>query len=198
MTAHTFHPNEGGVIVSRGDIGVRARDNRMLGYELNIVAVDVADAVRLAGGWMCDRVRAGWKVNVYVSDGSNARPLQILGVRPCSGEDGLESLVTSGQAALAVAAEVEAADEVLRRDVAKILQRGATEVTLSGDYRPAELGRHVDRVRHRLSSAARAFKAQAQIAAGLSCYTSGIIEEFHSCGLWYPPEDPNASLMRSR
>jgi hypothetical protein len=121
MTARTFHLDEGAVIVARGGIGVRACDNRMLGYELNVVAVDVADAVRCAGGWMCDRVRAGWKVNVYVPDDSNAQPLQILGVRTLSVEDGLESAVTSGPAALAVAAEVVAANEVLRRDVARTL-----------------------------------------------------------------------------
>jgi hypothetical protein len=191
MTALIFHLDERGVIVARGGIGVRACDNTMLDYELNVVAVDVADAVRYAGGWMCDRVRAGWKVNVYVPDDSNARPLQILGVRTLSVEDGLESLVTSGPAALAVAAEVVAANEVLRRYVTKILERNATEVTLWGDYRAAELDRHVDRVRHRLSTAAQAFKAEAQIAAGLSCNTPGITEEFHSCGLRYPPDGPD-------
>lgn len=188
MTVHTFHLVEGG---ARGGVGVRACDNRMRGYELNVVAIDVADAVRSAGGWMCDRVRAGWKVNVYVLDDSNARPLQILGVRTRSVEDGLESRMTSGLAALAVAAEVIAENKVLRRDVARALDRDATEVTLWGDYRPAELCRRVARVRHRLSPAARAFKAEAQAAAGLSCNTARLSEEFHSCGLRYPPDGPD-------
>ncbi len=45
------------------------------------------------------------------------------------------------------------------------LEQGATEVTVWGERLPAELDESVDSVQHRLSAAARAFKAQALAAA---------------------------------
>ncbi len=45
------------------------------------------DAVRSAGGWLCDRVRAGWNVTVTVPDGADVRPLTILGVATRSAGD---------------------------------------------------------------------------------------------------------------
>ena len=49
-------------------------------YRLDVVAANAADAVRFAGGWMYDRVMAGWDVTVLVADRSDDRPLHILGV----------------------------------------------------------------------------------------------------------------------
>ena len=49
-------------------------------YRLDVVAANAADAVRFAGGWMYDRVMAGWDVTVLLADRSDERPLQILGV----------------------------------------------------------------------------------------------------------------------
>jgi hypothetical protein len=45
------------------------------------------------------------------------------------------------------------------------LDQGATEVTVWGERLPAELDDSVDSVQHRLTAAARAFKAQALAAA---------------------------------
>ncbi len=62
-------------------IGVRTPSTNLLTYELAVIGLDVAEVVRAAGGWICDRVRAGWRVSVLVPTGSDTRPLQILGVK---------------------------------------------------------------------------------------------------------------------
>src|SRR3984885_16045374 len=49
-------------------------------YRLDVVGVSPADVVRSAGGWLYDRVRAGWQVAVLLPPHSDTRPLQILGV----------------------------------------------------------------------------------------------------------------------
>ena len=50
-------------------------------YRLDVVAADVADVVKFAGGWLFDRAMAGWDVTVLVADHPDERPLQILGVQ---------------------------------------------------------------------------------------------------------------------
>ena len=44
-------------------------------YRLDVVAANAADAVRFAGGWMYDRVMAGWDVTVLLADRTDERPL---------------------------------------------------------------------------------------------------------------------------
>ena len=58
-------------------------------YRLDVVAADVADVVRCAGGWMYDRVMAGWDVTVLLADGADKRPLHILGVETADLESAL-------------------------------------------------------------------------------------------------------------
>ena len=70
--------------------------------------------------------------------------------------------------ALAVSAELLRADQRVRDEVVHVLKRGLTEVTVWGSQWPAELGRQADAVHHRVSSAARAFKSHALVAAEVS------------------------------
>lgn len=51
-----------------------------LKYRLDVVANSVVDVVRSAGGWLYDRVAAGWEVTVLLPQHGDTRPLQILGV----------------------------------------------------------------------------------------------------------------------
>jgi hypothetical protein len=60
------------------------------------------------------------------------------------------------------------------------LDHGTTEVTLWGENWPAELNRTVDCVEHRLSAAARAFKAQALAALPRPTGSVGSAETFRS------------------
>ena len=66
-------------------------------YRLDVVAPSVLDAVRYAGGWIYDRVMAGWDVTVLVGGGDDdMRPLQILGAQTLN----LDSLWCKGAAPL--------------------------------------------------------------------------------------------------
>ena len=66
---------------------------------------------------------------------------------------------------VAVAADLFASDERVRRGVLGALEQGMTEVTLWGDTCPPSSTTVSGPSEHRLSAAARAFKAQALTAA---------------------------------
>jgi hypothetical protein len=157
-------------------------------YRLDVVAADVADAVRFAGGWMYDRVMAGWDVTVLLADGQDARPLQILGVETTDLESALALWADRPHPqTVAVAAELFASDDRVRRGVLGALEQGLTEVTLWGDTCPAELDDSVDPVAHHLSAAARAFKTQALAAAEAADAGSVIGTETFCCGVMATP-----------
>jgi hypothetical protein len=134
-------------------------------YRLDVVARDVPEVVRFAGGWLVDRVMAGWDVTVLISAAQDTRPLEILGVDTQNLESALEMWSDRPHPqTVAVAADLFASDERVRRGVLNALDHGLTEVTLWGERCPEELDDSVGSVRHQLSAAARAFKAQALAA----------------------------------
>jgi len=152
-------------------------------YRLDVVAPTVLDAVKFAGGWVYDRVMAGWDVTVLISGDDDARPLEILGAEVRDLESVREAWEERPHPqTVAVAADLFAVDARVREHVLKALDQGATEVTLWGERLPAELDESVDSVQHRLSAAARAFKAQALAAANVSAGDIGLSETFR-CGM---------------
>jgi hypothetical protein len=145
----------------------------ILRYQLNVIASTTDDVLQSAGGWLCDRARAGWDVNVLVADGGDPRPLAILGAAALHLDEGYEgflSMVTSASRvrALAVSADLLAADARVREEILRALKRGLTEVIVWGRQWPAALGGQADPVHHRISPAARAFKSHALVAADAS------------------------------
>ena len=156
------------------DIGpidrLTAGAGRILRYQLNVVASTTEDVVQSAGGWLCDRARAGWDVNVLIADGGDPRPLSILGATALDLDEGFVSMVRSASRveALAVSADLLATDTRVREEILRVLKRGLTEVTVWGKQWPAELGGQADPVQHRVSPAARAFKSYALVAADIS------------------------------
>jgi hypothetical protein len=150
--------------------GLTAGAGRILRYQLNVVASTTEDVVQSAGGWLCDRARAGWDVNVLVADGGDPRPLAILGATALDLDEGFVSTVRSASRveALAVSADLLAADARVREEILRALKRGLTEVIVWGRQWPAELGGQADPVPHRVSPAARAFKSHALVAADVS------------------------------
>ena len=153
-------------------------------YRLDVVAPTVLDAVKFAGGWVYDRVMAGWDVTVLIAADEDVRPLEILRAEVRDLESVLESWEDRPHPqTIAVAADLFERDDRLRQGVLSALEQGATEVTLWGERLPAELDNSVDSVRHQLSAAARAFKAQALAAANDSAAADvGDIETFR-CGM---------------
>ena len=140
---------------------------RILRYQLDVIAASTEDVLQSAGGWLCDRARAGWDVNVLVAGGADPRPLAILGATALDLDEGVLAMMRSASrvGALAVSADLLAADVRVREEILRLLKRGLTEVTVWGSQWPAELGRQADSVQHRVTSAARAFKSHALVAA---------------------------------
>jgi len=138
---------------------------RLARYQLDVVGAHVADVVDSAGGWLFDRVMAGWDVRVAVADAGDLAALHILGVQPVA----LSSVISSTNppTALAVAGAVCRADDRVRDALAASVRSARTEVLAWGELWPPSGGRHGAEVRHELSTAARVFKAQAAFAAGL-------------------------------
>jgi len=194
VKASPIRPDERRLMAERRGVGVRASETALLSYDLTVVATETSDVVAGAGGWLYDRVRAGWKVNVVVPVSCDVRPLEILGVQARhAGRDAGD--LPAEPAALAVPARLFAADQGLRRHVTEALRRGTAEVTMWGPCATADLGYRVDRVQYRLSTAARAFKAHALAAAGITTAVANV-EQFHSCALWYPSDGPDLTAVR--
>lgn len=145
-------------------------------YQLDVVALSATDIVPCAGGWLLDRVMAGWDVTAFVVERDDARALRILGVEALE----LDLLLSGPQRhpnALAASAKLFMAEEKVKLGVREALECCLTEVMLWGEHSPSELGGLIS-VHHQLSSAARAFKAQALIACGISTQVVDATETF--------------------
>jgi hypothetical protein len=141
---------------------------RTFKYRLDVVASNPADVVCSVGGWLYDRVRAGWEVSVLLPQQCDTRPLQILGMQAAELDSQIPPASTGCAArGLAVSAEMFASDTRIRQEVLTALDRWLTEVTLWHDGWPLAVGHRTITVQHVLSDAARAFKRHALTAAGV-------------------------------
>jgi hypothetical protein len=155
-------------------------------YRLFVAISDVGELVASAGGWICDRIQAGWDVSVAVTEPHNLRPLQILGITNVVTDQEFESLSDRGEvAAIAFAAEAFDRDELLRLRVLKALDQGPTEINIWGTTLPFGLEGRVHRLQHRLSIASRAFKAHAVAAASIPGANIGATEDLYCSVRWY-------------
>jgi hypothetical protein len=167
----------------------RQRTPRLARYQLDVVGAHVADVVDSAGGWLFDRVMAGWDVRVAVAEPGDLAALQILGVQAV----GLAAVFGgSGTAptALAVAGSVCSANDRVRDALAASVRSARTEVTVWGDVWVPGVGRPGNEVRHELSAAARVFKAQAAFVAELDPAVAAF-EVFRSYGQSIPTDYPD-------
>lgn len=142
--------------------------DRINHHQLTVLAASIADVVGLAGGWLFDQARAGWDVDVWVLERPDPRPLTILGVGHLDGECDTVLRDVARTGALAVSAELLRSDAGVCDQVLESARRGVAEVTVWGSEWPVELGGPTDAGEHRLSVAARAFKASALAAAKVS------------------------------
>jgi hypothetical protein len=143
-------------------------DGECLRYRVDVVAASAADVVHSAGGWLYDRVMAGWEVTALLPHGCDSRSLRILGVR-ASDADPRFALARSTSQSLAVSADAFTADARVRAKVLESLDDPLTEVALWGDGWPLGVNRAMTRAQHVLSAAARRFKGCALAAAGIPC-----------------------------
>nr|BFE38640.1 hypothetical protein GCM10010200_108910 [Actinomadura rugatobispora] len=141
----------------------------------------MVDAVRFAGGWLFDRVMAGEEVLVLTADHGDLRPLRILGAHAVDLECALSSPVQGPwpPQAIAVGADSCGSDSRVRQIVLKAIDDGLADVRLWGDQKTAGLGDGIgdSPVLHRLSVAARAFKAQALAAAAAPSHGAAVVTE---------------------
>jgi hypothetical protein len=175
---------------ARRGSAVRGSSETLLCYDLAVLAADETDVVRAAGGWLCDRARAGWRVTVWLPSADPAHPavaaLTVLGVRAQTMESPAEALRATRTAAVALDAGV-LADPQCRAEVLRRADDAGTEVTVWGNA--AALGTDVrfHPVQHRLSAAARAFKQRAVSGLGEQA-PDAECEYFVSAALWYPTD----------
>lgn len=164
---------------SRGDISAdeRAGDGRLHRYRLIVLAGGVGDVVESAGGFLCDRARAGWDVSVHLTGGVDARALAILGITAHEPDADPAAVLRRcpGGAVLAVDAGLLARDAAIRDDVSRMVVQGLTEVTVWGRPEVGEIGYRLEPSTHPLSAAARAFKGQALLATGLDAKDTGTV-----------------------
>ena len=183
MVAQSFDTTDRGLQGVRGIAG-SGHGTAELGvrYRLDVVATDVADVVKFAGGWLFDRAMAGWDVSVVVDGGSDRviddRPIRILGGRVAKR---LESVVAppARPHMLAVATDVMVKSEAVRRQVRAAGNDKEAEVMLWGRHHPTKLNCRFVAARHRPSAAAHVFKSQA-LAAGGALVSQHSDEGFYS------------------
>lgn len=156
--------------ISQNSRVTRARASRAGGeclrYRLDVVAATAADVVQSAGGWLYDRVMAGWEVTALLTHECDARPLRILGVQAW-GPGAAIAVTGSTSQTLAVSAEAFGADPRVREKVLNSLDDRLTEVALWGEGWPLGVNRTMTRAQHVLSAAALRFKRYALSAAGI-------------------------------
>ncbi|MFV8164935.1 hypothetical protein ACNQVK_23095 [Mycobacterium sp. 134] len=154
-------------------------------YTMTLVTDDVGEAVCAAGGWMIDRVRAGWRIEAVIPPDCDAKPLAILGVSATHADTESDpSWFTSRPAALAVGIGVLSPANPIRTQVHALMRDPGIEITIWGDGGFTS-GRNFEAVQYQLSRAAQAFKAHAMRAASLSARP--VATEFlRSCTSWYP------------
>lgn len=151
---------------------------------LLVVARSPVDIVRMAGGWMVDQVFVGWEVMV-LTEGRADPAMRILGARCHDLECALGS-EESGRwpTAVAVDPDLYDSDERIRRVVNAALESGVSDCRFWSD--PAAPDEEDAAVRHRLSAAARAFKAQALAALAVPAGPVEGTETFRPVALLHP------------
>jgi len=143
-------------------------------YHIQVVACDVGDAVRFAGGWICDRVAAGFRVAILTNGIADTRAARIVGATVID----LNAITAEGAGTLNLVSEPRTGEEQMRRHVRAVATRNSTGVTVWGGLY-ADISRRGEVVHHRLSSAAYLFKGHALAATGFDGPVD-VVETFHA------------------
>src|SRR5271156_2325468 len=169
-------------------------------HRLTVLAADAIDAVTSAGGLIFDRSSSGGKVDVYLAEPGDERPLRVLGVSSHGLLPGAFPGPTECPDALVVAGSLYKANKNVRHFFTAASRNHLTEVAIWGGKWPAALASGVGRVEHHLSIAARAFKAHSMNAAGVQPLVEAT-ESFHSgahlCSIAAPLRPRVSATQRS-
>ncbi|MBO0680839.1 hypothetical protein JRC04_25515 [Mycolicibacterium sp. S2-37] len=138
-------------------------------YRLDVIAVDAEDAVRFAGGLICDRSLAGWDVSVLTGTDGGEHALCVLGATLVRE---LPPPAAAPHQTLAVSAAAITADDAVRDRVLEGLAGQATDVLVWDAQRTETVPAVFATVQHDVSAAAQAYRRQALRALGAD----------HDCG----------------
>jgi hypothetical protein len=175
----------------------RARGNRVeYRLRLNVAASSVTDVVSFAGGLLFDYAAAGWEVRVMIGDRDDDRPIRVLGAARVDVDTLLDGPIwPAPPTALAVPLALYVGDARIRGHVLRALEYGGTEIIAWGKRSITNLnGKALIEHDYHCSSAARAFKAQALLAARSSPNGVTDLERFWLAS----PQRVAASPVRSR
>jgi hypothetical protein len=159
-------------------------------HHLVVLGVDAPNIVTAAGGLICDSVRAGLRVDVYLERGGDERALHILGVSARALPDHFE-FEAEWPDAILLGAELQERHTGVRRLVADATRRRRAQVAAWGDCESSDMPTGID---HRLSVAAQAFKRHAMKAAGMAGQVSPT--ESFSGRLHRPAHGPSLLPLR--
>jgi hypothetical protein len=155
-------------------------------YRLDVFSDSVREVVAEAGGWIVDRVLAGWRVTLITDAEDGECAGRILGCEVTIGSEITDASRPRPYGIVLTSARCRT-DSQLQQCIANARDRQIAEISLIG-VRPS--GRCCDpRLRpvvHRLSPAAQAFKAHALLAVGLPDSSVGVTERFLSAALGEP------------
>ncbi|WP_068186822.1 hypothetical protein [Mycobacterium sp. UM_CSW] len=134
--------------------------------QIYLLADNIGDVVRFAGGWTFDQVCAGFRVAILAKKTGNSQAARILGAQILELREALDNC-DERPIAVVVASDLFVTDTNVAKHVRKVIaERTAVVATWGSPGRP--FARHAIPVQHRLSTAANLFKRQAFAAAGLS------------------------------
>jgi hypothetical protein len=158
-----------------------AEGGESLKYQLTVLAPSVTDAVTSAGGWLFDRVMAGWDVKVLIPGlgDQQAKPLAVLGASAFDLDTTRHCWPSELQPeAIAVAAALFTGDDRVRREVASATDRGL-EVAFWGAATDTAETEPVD---YPLTAAAHAFKCRALALTSARIQPVDRVEKFFARG----------------
>jgi hypothetical protein len=158
-----------------------AEDGGSLKYQLTVLAPSVADAVASAGGWLFDRVMAGWDVKVLIPGlgGQQPKPLAVLGACAFDLDAARDCWPSELQPeAIAVAAALYSGDDRVRSEVTSALDSGLEVAFWGATADPAE----TEPVDYPLTAAAHAFKCRALALTSARIQPVERVEKFFARG----------------
>jgi hypothetical protein len=174
-------PQRGDVRGDRADRpAVRGDSPSANPYRLEVFTPSVREAVGEAGGWIVDKVLAGWTVTVITDEADNgARAVKILGSQ-VSVHSALLDATCPPPYAIALTSTFSAEEGRLQTFISQTLGNHATELRLIGTRPTRPRDFVLLPTTHLLSPAARAFKAHSLAAAGLPNRSVAVTERFLS------------------